>query len=89
MSIAKMLIAKGYKLTADLLDDLSGGGAAVGVGGNNDVHTIDGLSALLTSQVVVSYTSNSLVGIDLLNSGPVVDNQVDVGIDVFKGERTA
>lgn len=35
--------ANGY-----LFDDLSGGGAAVGVGGNYDVHTVNGLCTLLT-----------------------------------------
>ena len=55
-----------------LLDHLGGGAGAVGVGGNYDVYAINGLSALLTSQVVIGNTGDSLSSADLIYGSRVL-----------------
>ena len=66
-----------------LLDNLGGGAGAVGVGGNNDVNTINGLLAHLTGEVVVNYAGNGLLGTNLINSSDVVvDFDFNVGVHV-------
>ena len=42
-----------------LLDDLSGGGGAIGEGGHHDVDALEGLVAALAGQVVVAYATKS------------------------------
>ena len=73
-----------------LLDDLGGGAGAVGVGGNNDVHTINGLLAHLAGKVVVSNVGNSLLTVDLINSSHVlVDINGNIGEHVVEGGQFA
>ena len=76
-----LLFSYYYDLFPDviLLDDLGGGAGAVGVGGDNDVHTVHGLLALLAGKVIVSDVGNGLLAINLIHCGQVlVDNHVDV-----------
>ena len=75
-------------LPISLLNNLGSSASAVGVGGNNDVNTIDRLCTLLASQVVVSYTSNGLTRVDLIDSRSFLLNKyVNIGVDVIEVDQ--
>ena len=54
----------------NLLHHLNSAGGTVGVGGNNDSHTV-GLLHLLTGHVEVAYVSNSLATVHLVDAGGI------------------
>ena len=50
------------------LDHLGGSGGTVVVGGNDNIHAVEGLVACHAGHVNILHASHLLVGIDVLNS---------------------